>query len=140
VAVAEDCVKNPPGNGLRDIAGATVHFDKDAAGIIYSVLAAPQLAPKADDPSTTEAKLSLALGRVDLSNPSKAKSMPIGGDASGLMEVAHNDTSAALAFAGPDWPAVGILPTEQVAVAWIQPNAAADGTELHVQRYKMCLP
>jgi hypothetical protein len=56
------------------------------------------------------------------------------------MEIAHNDTSQAQAFAGPDWPAVSILPTEQVAVAWIQPNAAADGTELHVQRYKMCLP
>jgi hypothetical protein len=56
------------------------------------------------------------------------------------MEIAHHDTSEALAFAGPDWPAVSILPTEQVAVAWIQPNAAADGTELHVQRYKMCLP
>jgi hypothetical protein len=35
---------------------------------------------------------------------------------------------------------VSILPTRQVAVAWIQPNAAFDGTELHVQRYKMCLP
>jgi len=139
-AAAEDCVKNPPPNALREVAGDTVHFDTDAAGIIYSVIALPQVAPKADDPNTAEGKLSLALGRIDLSNPSKAQSTKIGGDASGLMEVAHNDTSLALAFAGPDWPAVSILPTEQVAVAWIQPNAAKSGTELHVQRYKMCLP
>jgi len=139
VAAEEDCAKNPSPNALRDLAGDTVHFAKDAAGIIYSVVALPQVAPKADDPTTAEGKLSLALGRIDLSNPSKAQSTKIGGDASGLMEVAHNDTSLALGFAGPDWPAVSILPTEQVAVAWIQPNAAADGTELHVQRYKMCL-
>jgi hypothetical protein len=141
VAVPEDCAKNPPGNALRDVAGATVHFPQDAAGVIYSVVAVPQIAPKTDDPNAAEGRLSLVLGRVDLSNPSKAVSTTIGGDAAtGLMEIAHNDTSEALAFAGPDWPAVSILPTQQVAVAWIQPNAAADGTELRLQRYKMCLP
>jgi len=52
----------------------------------------------------------------------------------------ENENEEALGFAGPDWPAVAILPTKQVAVARIQPNPSADGTELHVQRYKMCLP
>jgi hypothetical protein len=35
---------------------------------------------------------------------------------------------------------VAILQSQRVAVAWIQPNATADGSELRVQRYKMCLP
>jgi hypothetical protein len=53
--------------------------------------------------------------------------------------VARNDTSEAVAFAGPDWPAVAILPGQRVAVAWIAPDAKGAGTELHVERYKMCL-
>ena len=141
-AVGEDCTKATPGNGIRDVAGATIRFDTDPPGIVYSVIALPQIAAKVDDPAAIEGKLSLALGRVDFSAPGKAKQTTIGGDPmnGGLMEIAHNDTSAALSFAGPDWPAVSILPTEQVAVAWIQPSAAGDGSELRVQRYKMCLP
>jgi hypothetical protein len=140
-AAGDDCTKATPGNGIRDVAGATVRFDTDPPGIVYSVIAVPQIAAKADDATAIEGKLSLALGQTDFSAPGKAKSKNIGGDPStGLMQIAQNDTSEALGFLGPDWPAVSILPTEQVAVAWIQPNAAADGTELHVQRYKMCLP
>jgi hypothetical protein len=138
--IPEDCAKVTPGNGIRDLAGAAVHFDDDAPGIVYSVLALPQLAPKADDPTVIEGKLSLMLGRADFSDPKNVTSTTIGGDANGLNEIAHNETSEALKFAGPDWPAVAILPSRQVAVAWIQPNPTADGTKLHVQRYKMCLP
>ena len=140
--VAEDCKTATASNGVREVAGATVRFDGDPPGIVYSVLALPQIAAKADDATIIEAKLSLALGRVDFSTPGKADSTTIGGDVDkgGLEQIAQNDTTEAAGFAGPDWPAVSILPTRQVAVAWIQPNAAFDGTELHVQRYKMCLP
>lgn len=102
-----------------------------------SVVAIPQLAPNADDATVAEAKLSLALSRADVSAPAETESAPIGG---GLLEIAHNDASAADGFVGPDWPAVGILPSQQVAVAWIQPAASTAGNELHVQRYKMCVP
>jgi hypothetical protein len=137
----EDCSKATPSNGLRNVSGATLHFPTDDPGIVYSVAAIPQVTTRDDDPSVAEGRLSLALGRVDFSTPGKAESTSIGGDPdTGLLRIAHNDTSEASGFAGPDWPAVGILPTEQVAVAWIQPNATADGSELHVQRYKMCLP
>lgn len=140
VAGGENCAEATPSNGVRNVTGATVRFEADPPGIVYSVLAIPQVALKADDATTAEGKLSLALGRADFSAqvPTSTK---IGGDAdTGLMTVAHNDTDEASGFAGPDWPAVAILPTKQVAVAWIQPNPSADGTELHVQRYKMCLP
>jgi hypothetical protein len=138
--VGEDCKNLTPSSGVRDVAGATVRFDGDPPGIVYSVLALPQIAPKDSDPSIVEGRLSLGLGRVDFSIPGKAESTKIGGDTNGLVQIAQNDTSEAAGFAGPDWPAVSILPTRQVAIAWIQPNEAADGTELHVQRYKMCLP
>ena len=142
-SVPEDCTKTAPSNGIRDIAGATVHFLTDDPGILYSVVAIPQIAPKVDDPATAEAKLSLALSRADVSTPGKSDSTTIGGDLdTGLLEIAHNDAIEADGFAGPDWPAVGILPSRQVAVAWIQPaqpGGATVGSELHVQRYKMCL-
>ncbi len=140
-AVVEDCAAAKPSNGIRNIAGAAVHFATDDPGILYSVVAIPQIAPRADDPATPEAKLSLALSRADVSAPAKTDSTTIGGDVdTGLLEIAHNDTTEADGFVGPDWPAVGILPSQQVAVAWIQPAAATAGSELHVQRYKMCLP
>jgi hypothetical protein len=143
-AIPEDCAKAIPANGIRDIAGAAVHFATDDPGILYSVVAIPQIGLKPDDATTAEAKLSLALSRADVSAPGNADSTTIGGDVdTGLLEIARNDTSKDTGFVGPDWPAVGILPSQQVAVAWIQPAAspgAAAASELHVQRYKMCLP
>ena len=97
-------------------------------------LAVPQVALKEDD-SGAEGKLSLAFGTADFSAPGEPESKPLG-----TIQIAQNDTSDALLFAGPDWPAVGILPSQQVAVAWIQPGQSGTGTDLHVQRYKMCLP
>lgn len=136
----DDCSKATPSNGLRNVAGATLHFPTDDPGIVYSVLAVPQITVRDDDSTVAEGRLSLALGRVDFSTPGKPVSTNIGGDAdTGLVRIAANDTSEELAFAGPDWPAVGILPTEQVAVAWIQPSET-EGSELHVQRYQMCRP
>ncbi|HEX2875531.1 MAG TPA: hypothetical protein VHP33_29970 [Polyangiaceae bacterium] len=135
----ESCDDAEASAGIRNVAGAAVHFKTDDPGIVYSVVAVPQIAVK-DDGSGAEGRLSLALGRADFSAPGEPQSNTIGGDASGLLQVAQNDTSEALGFAGPDWPAVGILPSERVAVAWIQPGASGTGTDLHVQRYKMCLP
>jgi hypothetical protein len=135
----ESCDDAEASAGIRNVAGAAVHFRTDDPGIVYSVVAVPQIAVK-EDGSGAEGRLSLALGRADFSKPGEPQSSTIGGDASGLLQVAQNDTSEALSFAGPDWPAVGILPSEQVAVAWIQPGESGSGTDLHVQRYKMCLP
>jgi len=140
-ATGEDCKKNPSPNALREVTGATVHFDSDEAGVIYAVLALPQIAPKAEDSALAEGRLSLLLARVDVRNGLKAVTTPIGGDpATGLVQIAHNDANKENAFAGPDWPAVAILPSEHVAVAWLQPSQTTPETELRIQRYKMCLP
>lgn len=135
--VPEDCKKATLGNAVRDVSGATVHFDNDKAGVVYSVLALPQVLPKATDVTAIEARLSLGLGRVDFSGDVKDAPSTSVGD---LQVIAANDTTEASGFAGPDWPAVAILPSQRVAVAWIQPNSDFSGTELRVQRYKMCLP
>jgi hypothetical protein len=132
----ETCKDPEESAGIRNVAGAAVHFPTDDPGIVYSVIAVPQIAVK-EDGSGAEGRLGLALGRADFSAPGEPESKSLGG---GLKQIAQNDTSEALAFAGPDWPAVGILPSEQVALAWIQPGESGSGTDLHVQRYKMCLP
>ena len=134
-AESEDCAKATPSNAVRDVAGATIHFDKDDAGVVYSVIALPQLLPATTD--TVTAQLSLALGRVDFSGGLKdAQNMPVGD----VAVVAQNTTTEPQGFRGPDWPAVAILPTERVALAWIQPSVDFTSSELRVQRYKMCLP
>ncbi|RYZ01771.1 MAG: hypothetical protein EOO73_34385 [Myxococcales bacterium] len=131
-AVPNDCDPDAAPSGIRNVAGATVHFDADEAGIVYSVVAVPQLAPRADG-SGLEAKLAVALGWADFSSdPVKTRDV-------GSLEVAKSDASAESGFAGPDWPAVAILPGRRAAVAWIAPDSEGNGTELHVQRYKMCL-
>lgn len=135
----ESCKEPEASAGIRNVAGAAVHFQTDDPGIVYSVAAVPQIAVK-EDGSGAEGRLSLAFGRADFSVPGEPESKKIGGDANGLLQIAQNDTSEALAFAGPDWPAVGILPSAQVALAWIQPGESGSGTDLHVQRYKMCRP
>jgi hypothetical protein len=139
-AVTDTCEPGDDANGVRNLAGATVRFQDDPPGVIYSVLVLPQLTLKADSDTDFEAKLSLLLGRADFSEEGAGASATIGGDRNGLTEIARQDTDEAAGFTGPDWPAVGILPSEHVALAWIQPNADRTGTELHVQRYKMCLP
>lgn len=131
-----DCSQAKPNNLVRELAGATIHFDNDEAGIVYSVLALPQLAPGTETGSVV-GRLSLALGRTDFSVDLKdAENTPVGE----LKPIAENETSEAMGFQGPDWPAVAILPSQRVAVAWLQPNPSFSGSELRVQRYKMCLP
>lgn len=131
-AVPEDCERDPTPNAIRNAAGATVHFDTDDAGVIYSVVAIPQLAPKPEGDGLL-ARLGLVLGRADFSQS------PVETEDVGTLEVAKNDASESNGFAGPDWPAVAILPGRRAAVAWIAPNAEGNGTELHVERYKMCV-
>jgi hypothetical protein len=45
---------------------------------------------------------------------------------------------------GPDFPSLGIVPgapLHRVALAWVQPGLeAGEPEELHIQRYRMCLP
>lgn len=133
----DDCSKVTLNNGVRDVAGATIHSGDDPPDVLYSVLAVPQIALGSD---AIEATLSLALGRTDFSTPAKPDSVTIGGAPdTGLLEIARMPTDAAAGFAGPDWPALAISDTKQVAVAWIQPGEAG-GSELRIQRYKMCLP
>jgi hypothetical protein len=133
--VPEDCKQATLGNAVRDVSGASVHFDNDKAGVVYLVLASPQVVPPQAGATAFEARLNLGLGRVDFSIKDD-KGTPVGDS----QVIASNDTTEAAAFAGPDWPAVAILPSQKVAVAWIQPNSTFSGTELRVQRYKMCLP
>ncbi len=139
LAVAEDCKKHPSPNALRNTAGASIHFDTDEAGIVYLMLALPHVIPKTDGSDGLEGKLSLLLARADF-NEGDMEPTPVGGDPmTGILEIAKNDAVLETGFAGPDWPAIAILPGARAAVAWIAPSPSGQGTELHVERYKMCL-
>jgi len=133
----ETCKADDLGNSVRNVAGATVRFETDDPGIFYSVVTVPSLQAKPDSQTELEAALSVALARFDFSPGAGGKSTPIGATD---VELARMDTDAALAFGGPDWPSVAILPTGKVALAWIQPTPEGSANELHFQRYKMCLP
>jgi hypothetical protein len=141
-AIPEECEEGPPGNSVRNVAGATVDLPSDEAGIVYSVLAVPRLELSNTDPPVVEGRLSVVLGRAQFSGAGSVESTTIGGDPAraGLMEIARSETDEERGFAGPDWPAVGLLPTRQAVVAWIQPDANSEGANLHIRRYRMCLP
>ena len=40
-------------------------------------------------------------------------------------------------YVGPDWPAIGMLEPNKIALAWIEPNASGRD-DLHVRRYAFC--
>jgi hypothetical protein len=134
-SVTDKCDAADLSNGVRNLDGATIHFQTDPAGLVYTIVAVPQIA-LAEDGKTVEAKLTLSMAQVDFSGQGKADSAEVGAP----LLVASMPTGEEIAFNGPDWPAVGILPTRQVAVAWIQPSPAGEGAQLRVQRYRMCLP
>lgn len=129
VLASDDCSKVASSSAIRNVAGATVHFDTDDAGVVYSVIATPELVP-GDEGNSPGARLTLSLGRADFGvEPVKKEEL-------GRVEAAR---SAEEGTAGPDWPAVAILPSRKAAVAWISPSPSGVGTELHVERYEMCL-
>ncbi len=130
------CTADDLASGVRNVAGATVRFDADPPGVVYSVAALPQLQAKAEPPDELEAVLNVALTRADFSPNAPDGATGVGE----VLELARMDSGESLNFGGPDWPAVAILPTGTVAIAWSQPQPGGVGSELHLQRYKMCLP
>jgi hypothetical protein len=129
----ERCTAEDANNGARNAAGASVRFDTDPAGVGYSVLALPSVAASEGTASGIEASLTLAGFKLDFSTDD------VGNQALGEpFFVSTMATTEELSFAGPDWPALAILATRQVGLAWIQPKLDGTGSELRVQRYRMC--
>jgi len=131
------CKPADSANDQRDSALESVHLAGDAAEVSYTVGLSPALSV---DPggATTTASLTAILAKV---------TKPL--DKSGTFEVVGLPTSvasqpaAAPDYRGPDFAAVAIIPGQpaKVAVAWIQPGPGSSTfNEMHLQRYRMCLP
>ena len=109
----------------------------DPAEQSYLVAVTPALSPASDAGGTTSSLVAI-LARLD-SPLEKTGTTTIVGTA---LPLASSPTTAD-DIRGPDLPALAIIPGSpvKVALAWIQPAASGSGPdEVHLQRYRMCLP
>jgi hypothetical protein len=124
-------------NFARNAVVESVHLPGDPAGQSYIVAITPALTVDTDA-GTTNASISALLARLN-SPLDKTGTTTAVGDPLTLA----SEPAAAGDVRGPDLPALAVLPGTRikVAVAWVQPPASGSGSdELHVQRYRMCLP
>jgi hypothetical protein len=117
----------------RNIVATSAKLPGDPAGVVHYAQATPFLTQGAE-PDSVDAGLLLQLLRIDFGDDplvDETSTTEIG-PALQIARAASDDTHA-----GPDWPAIAYVAPDKVAVAWLQPGA--DGDELRVQRYQMCL-
>ncbi len=134
------CKDSDSNNLQRNVATDSVHLQGDPPEQSYFVVVSPGLSV---DPGagTATAAIFASLARLGSPLEQNSSSTNIGPP----LTVA-SQPALAPDFRGPDFPAVAILPagsTVKVAIAWIQPTArgaASTSDELHLQRYRMCLP
>jgi hypothetical protein len=130
------CKPGDENNLQRDVALESVHLPGDPAEQTYAISVVPVVTPDVDA-GTTNASLVAFLARLNSPLDKTGTSTPIGTALTVASQVTTSD-----AFRGPDFPAVAVIPGQQVkvALAWIQPPATGTGSdELRVQRYRMCL-
>jgi hypothetical protein len=121
-------------SGVRNIAMEFVDIDGDPAGRVYQVAATPTF--DGSNPSNLEAILQLGVLEIDFDPTMPDAAANTRAVTAEPVEVAR--TPLASNGDGPDWPAVSVIPPDRVAVAWLQPSATGD--ELHVERFRLCLP
>lgn len=132
------CKAGDDNNLQRDGVTESVHLPGDPAEQSYAVSIASAVSPDADA-GTTTGSLVAFVARLSSPLDRSGTSTLIGTPLTLASQVVVPD-----AFRGPDLPALAVLPSGgqlKVAVAWIQPPAGGSGSdELHLQRYRMCLP
>jgi len=129
----QNCSANSTMNLVRNQALMTSTRPGDRNGLVTFVQALPVLGVT---PGTNEAIGALALiaSRVDFGNVPFEEPPTI----TALGEsIAVSETPALPPdLRGPDWPVLGFVEPDRVALAFIEP--AASGDELRVQRYRIC--
>jgi hypothetical protein len=131
------CKAADANNLEREVVTESTHLPGDSADQSYAVTVVPILSADVDA-GTTNASLLAFLARLNSPLDKTATTTSIGAPLTLASQTATPST-----LRGPDFPALAVLPGAQVkvAVAWIQPAASGSGSdELHLQRYRMCLP
>jgi hypothetical protein len=122
-------------NATRNVATVTARRPMDPTGLVHLINVTP-LVGVSEDTQELRAGLLASASRVDFGavpfeEPAMATDL-------GAIVLADLPTSLP-GLAGPDWPVVAYVPPDRVAIAWTQPATAA-GSELRIQRYRLCAP
>lgn len=132
-----ECKAGDDNNLERNVAAESVHLPGDPAEQSYLISAVPRLTQDADA-GTAEASLTAFVAELQSPLDPAGTSTLLGAPLTVATQTATADT-----FRGPDYPALAVIPGAQVkvALAWIQPASSGSGPdELHLQRYRLCLP
>lgn len=131
------CKASDARNDQRNSVNEDVHVPGDPAEQSYGVIVSPGVSSSADGGPLSASIVALLVrltSPLDKSGTSTAIGDPL---------TLSSQATAAPDFAGPDLPALAVLPGTQVkvAISWIQPAAGGSGgEELHLQRYRLCPP
>jgi hypothetical protein len=132
------CADSDSNNRRRNGASEGVHLQGDPPGQSYFVSVGPSLSDAGSGAATAfvVASLTQLVSPLDEASTSTAIGPPL---------TLASQPAVGPDFRGPDFPAVAILPgpVVKVAIAWVAPSrlgASSSPDELHLQRYRMCLP
>jgi hypothetical protein len=127
-----DC-GNVVGNAQRNVAATTALLPGDPTGLVHLVQVTGAVGVSADTQELS-AGVFVNASRIDFgSTPFEGE--PETTDLGSILLSAMPTELPGLA--GPDWPVVAYVPPDRFAIAWTQPAAAA-GSELRIQRYRLC--
>jgi hypothetical protein len=132
--LAGDCT-NVISSSSRNVAFASALRPGDPTGLVHLVQVTP-LVGVSDDNEELRAGMIATASRVDFG--SVPFEMPAETTDLGSIVLADMPTSLP-GLPGPDWPVVAYVPPDRFAIAWTQPAQAA-GSELRIQRYRLCAP
>ncbi len=132
-AVAADC-PSALDTVTRNVAVATAVRPGDPTGLVHLVQATPVIA---NEGGSLYAAVLLTAQRVDFGvvpfqNEPETSEL---GEPIVLSALPTADPD----FTGPDWPTVAYVPPDRFAVTWTQPSLES-GSELRIQRYRLCAP
>jgi hypothetical protein len=119
---------------VRNPATTTARKPGDPPGTIYLASAAALLGPNAQ--GDAEAALILSANRLDFgATPFQS---PPTGEQIGQIVLDQMKPKGVLND-GPNFPAISLSATDRIAVAWIRPKDVGQGSELRIERRRVCL-
>jgi hypothetical protein len=133
-APATDC-GSAANNLVRNVAVAGAVRPGDPTGVVHMIQVTPLIGTE-DNGATLSAGLLANASRIDFGDvPFQGETMTT--DLGSVPLAAMPTTLPNLE--GPDWPAVAYVPPNRIAIAWTQP-APTTGSEVRIQRYRLCAP
>jgi hypothetical protein len=135
-AQTRNCDGGAENNLVRNPVTSVIHRPETLPGLVEVLQARPQLVP-GDEEDTVIARLVLTQDAVDFGIPpfeNPAETTSLGPE----IELSARETSEAIDFRGPDWPAIAHVAPDHYLVSWLEPTD--EGDALRIQRYRLCLP